>query len=283
MKRLGRFLWIPFLLVTCLSCTSGPVVEQKRLIVGIVSYGEGQRSLEQYADFKTYLEQSLKSIVELEPALNEVQAVQQVERQSWDLVFAPPGLAAIAISQARYLPLFPREGGNAQRSVIVVQQDSAPQQLSDLAQQVIALGQEGSATGFYFPIYNLYGLTLKQVRLAPTPKQTLEWVASGEVTAGALSLAELERFRSDFGTATFRVLHRDVHPVPSGALLVGPTVERNFQAQIRQVLEEIPSEVASAAGFVSNAPPPDYTYLIQVVKQVRPIAQRIKEQPAPLY
>ena len=188
-----RLFGVQILLFFLAACGTTEISGQKKLNVGVVSYGQGSRSLDQYANLKTHLESQLKSIIDLEPAYNEVQAAQQIERQQWDIVFAPPGLAAIAISEARYVPLLPQTGSGQERSVLVVKEESPIKQLSDLGNQVVALGQEGSATGYYFPVFNLYGLTLAQARFAPTPKTVLEWIDNGEVVAGALSIAELEQ------------------------------------------------------------------------------------------
>lgn len=282
---LSRRLFLSCSLITVLlsACGSTGSKTQKRLTIGIVSYGEGQQSLEQFEDLKVHLEGSLKSLIEIEPAFNERQAIQQIERQSWDIVFAPPGLAAIAISQEQYIPLLPREGGIKGQSVIVVLDNSPAKSLKDLANQPLALGQEGSATGYYLPVFNLYGLTLSKVTLAPTPKAVLQFLEEGKAAAGALSVAEFEQYRSDFSSTKFRILFRDSHTVPAGSVLVGPTVERNFQKEIQSALEAAGSPVAASAGYITNADPPDYSYLIKVVKQVRPIAKRIKETPAPLY
>lgn len=279
----NRFLSFSLLFYALLGCTSSELSGQKKLVVGVVSYGKGSNVAERYAPLKTHLERQLKSIIEIEPAYNEVQAVQQIERKAWDIVFAPPGLAAIAISEDQYLPLLPQTGIETERSVIVVRQDSPVTQLNDLANQTVSLGQVGSATGYYLPIYNLYGITFAGIRLSPTPRTTLEWVSKGEVMAGALSVTELNQYRGDFGSTKFRILARDTHQIPSGSVLVGSTVERNAQEQIRKALETAPAPVAAAAEYVTNAKPPDYGYLIKVVKRVRPIAKRIKEKPAPLY
>jgi phosphonate transport system substrate-binding protein len=266
-----------------LGCVSTDSAEQKRLIIGVVSYGEGNRALEQYGGLKDYLQRSLQCIVELEPVLNEIQATAKIERKSWDLVFAPPGLAAVAIQQYSYEPLFPRVGGSVDRSVIVVKQESDLKDVSALANRRIALGQEGSATGYYFPLYNLYGLTLADIRFAPTPKAVLDWINTNQVEAGALSIRELEEYRAAFNPTQFRILLHDRHTVPSGSLLVGPTVERNWQNQISTMLKQAPPNILASAGLVTTAAPPDYAYLIQVVQRVRPISQRIKEKPAALY
>ena len=280
---LRRFFGLQLLLLLLTACGSAELSEKRKLAIGVVSYGDGRQSIEQFDALKTHLESELKSIVELEPAFNEVQAIQQIDRQSWDLVFAPPGLAAIAISQKQYLPLLSESGGEKERSVIVVRNESPIQNIKGLSNKVVALGHEGSATGYYLPVFNLYGLTLAEVRLAPTPKTILMWISNGTVAAGALSIAELDQYRGDFGPTKFRVLFRDVHPVPAGSVLVAPDVDRNEQQQILQALETVPPRVSSSVGYVSNTKPPDYTYLIQVVKRVRPIAQHIKEKPAPLF
>ncbi len=272
---------VTFLLTACAQTTDSST--KKRLTIGIVSYGEGQRSLEQFEGLKAHLGTTLKSLIELEPALNERQAIQQIERQRWDLVFAPPGLAAIAIAEEQYLPLFSLAESVQEKSAVVVPYNSPAQSLQDLASKPLALGQEGSATGYYLPVYNLYGLTLSEVKLAVTPKEILQLVESGNTAAGALSIAELQRYRSDFPETKFRVLNRDSHTVPPGSVLVGPTVERNFQEEIRAALESAGSPVTSAAGYIPTSGSPDYSYLIKVVKRVRSIDARIKEKPAPLF
>lgn len=279
----SRRLFLLNLLFLLTSCLASQERETGKLTIGVVSYGEGERSLEQYSALKDYLATQLKTIIELEPVYNEVMALAQIRRRTWSLVFAPPGLAAIAISEEQYLPLLPLEGLRRVRSVIVVRDENPVQKLNDLAGKVIALGQPGSATGYYLPIYNLYGLTLAEVRFAPTPKTVLQWIDQQEVVAGALSLAEFERYRKDFSQTKFRILYTDLSTVPAGAILVGPTVERNQQEQIRKVLKSVSPSIAAAAGYIPNAKAPDYGHLIEVVKRVRPIAERIKEKPAPLH
>jgi phosphonate transport system substrate-binding protein len=142
--------------------------------------------------------------------------------------------------------------------------------LKELRNQTVALGQPGSATGYFFPIYNLYGLTLSELMLAPTPKTVLEWVAQGKATAGALSREEFNSY-SQLSQIQFRVLHIDPHDVPTGVVLIAPTIERNLREQIRQIMNQAPSIVAQEAGFVPNGPLPDYRYMISVVKRVRSI------------
>ena len=65
------------------------------------------------------------------------------------------------MAEANYLPILPLLGTPNQKSVLVVRHDSPVQVLGDLANQTIALGAAGSATGYYLPLYDLYGLEFR--------------------------------------------------------------------------------------------------------------------------
>jgi phosphonate transport system substrate-binding protein len=263
-----------YTLTACNRSTDNSVIG--RYSIGVVSYGKSNTSLKQYADFKNYLGSELKSSIEFEPVYNEVRALEQISRKKWDLVFAPPGLAAIAISRYNYEPIMPLEGGDKSRSIVVVKQDSPLEERQDLAGKVIALGQKGSATGYYLPLYNLYGLNFQEILYAPTPQKILQWLDEDKVSAGALSLAEYNLYRRDFSPNSFKVIHIDQHPVPPGAILISDRIERNQEAQIIVILTNTPSFIAASAGFLPNEKLPDYSYSIEVIKRV----QEISETPA---
>jgi phosphonate transport system substrate-binding protein len=254
-----------------------------RLSIGVVSYEEREDSLQRFDELKTYLGQQLKSLIELEPAYNEVKALQQIQRQNWDLVFAPPGLAALAISKYKYTAIFPLAGTLDNRSILVVLRNSSINQVRQLEGKTIALGQVGSATGYYLPLYNLYGLTLAQIRLAGSPLEVLSLVATKQVHAGAMSLQQFNDERPNFANVQFRVINSDSRPVPSGAVLLSPNLERRLSEDLQAILQQTPSSIAASAGFIPNADPPDYNYLIKVVERVNQISENVKGQPAYLH
>lgn len=270
-SRFSRRFFLTQLLLLA-ACRSGSSQSQVyELIVGTVSYLEGEQTINQYDRFINYLGEKTRSLVRLEPTFNENKALERIRNRAWSLVFAPPGLAAIAISQEQYQPLFPLEGLTNLRSIIVVLEDSKVRNIQELAGKTVALGQPGSATGFYLPIFNLYGLTLAEILLAPTPKTVLEWVAGGKAVAGALSQKEFDDYQAQFGQTAFRVLYSDPHNVPLGVVLIAPTVERNRQENIRMVLSEAPSVLAQETGYIPTGDVPDYNYMIAVVERVRSI------------
>lgn len=253
---------------------------QGKLVVGIVSYDASGSSIDKFDRFKTYLEQSTRSLVELEPAFNEIKAVEQIHRRLWSLVFAPPGLAAIAIGSEQYIPLFVLQGPFNQRSVLLVLDSSPIKTLADLRNQIVALGEPGSATGYYLPLYDLYGLTLSEIRFAPTPKTALEWLNQGTVAACALSEEEFQQYRRTFSTQ-FRVLHTS-RLMPAGVVLLAPTVERNQQQAIEAAMRKAPSSIIGDAGYIPDAALPNYEQFISLVAKVRPLEERVREKPAVL-
>ncbi|BAY26081.1 hypothetical protein NIES2100_58920 [Calothrix sp. NIES-2100] len=281
-KLSRRFFLFQILFLVVHACKPKPPGEGE-LKIGTISYGSGEEIITQYAKFNRYLAEKTKSHIKLEPAFNENKAIERLEARAWDLVFAPPGLAAIAIARYQYVGLFPLVGVSNLRSVFVVRAESPIQELKQLQGQTVALGQPGSATGYYFPLFNLYGLTLTDVISAPTPRTVMEWVAIGKATAGAVSITEYNLYSSQLQQTQFRILYTDPHYVPPGVVLIGPNVERNRQEYIRKVLGDFPSTLAQEVGYVPNGTLPDYQYMISVVERVKLITPQLQTKPVRLF
>ncbi len=255
-----------------------PVNQHKKktehLLIGVISYDQEEQM--PYKRFNHYLSSLLKAYVEIEPTFNERKALERIQTQAWSLVFAPPGVSAIAINDFQYLPIFPmQEDRSNRRSILVVRDDSPVLELKQLEGKAIALGQVGSATGYYFPIYNLYGITLAKVLFAPTPKTILQWIAEEKVIAGALSIKEFNLYSPQFSSTEFRILYTDSHLVPPSTILLAPTIDRTYQSQIIEIMKNAPPDLVQEVGYVPNASVPNYQYMISVVKRVRTIASRL--------
>jgi phosphonate transport system substrate-binding protein len=278
-----RFLFFFLCGILLFGCNTSQPSSLNKLTIGVVRLGDQGQSLKAYLELKNYLSEQLNSFVELEPAYNERKALSEIERQRWDLIFAPPGLAVIAIAKAQYRSILTLEGGLKTRSIIVVLEESSLNQLSDLTNKIVALQQPGSATGYYLPIYNLYGLTLAEIRLASTAKQSLTWLTNKEVDAIALSLQEFNLLRTDFPNHQLRVLFTDSHDVPNGSILVASRIDANQEEQILKALVNASPSISASTGYLSNVPLPDYTYLLKVINRVIPLVDEIKEKPVQLY
>ncbi len=282
-SKVSRRIFISQMLLALAACTTEKTILNKRLVIGIVSYGQGQQTVERLSNLSKYLSEKLKTIIEIEPAYNERMAIERIKRNSWSLVFANPGLAAIGISQYQYWAMFPLELGSSSRSIIVVNKDSSLNKLQDLQGKKVALGQQGSATGYYLPLFNMYGLTLASAQFASTPKLSLELLSKGEVDAAALSLQEFNSHKSKLDSSDFRILFRDSHIVPSGSVLCSPRVERKSADVIRDYMKKAPLSIIREAKYIPNVSPPDYKHMIGVVKRVGLIAKNINSQPVRIF
>lgn len=282
--KLSRKLFVMVLLfITIGGCKPAPTNLNGQLVIGVVSYSEGEQILDKYTDFNRYLAKTTGARVELEPAYNENRALERIQSKAWSLVFASPGVAAIAIADHQYRPLYIVQGFNHARSILVVRNDSPIKELKQLEGKTVALGQQGSATGYYFPIYNLYGLTLAEVLFAPTPKIVLELVAQGKAAAGALSLAEYNLYSPSLSNTQFRVFYVDPHNVPPDVVLIAPNIEPNRQEQIRKIMSAAPLSIVREIGYVPNVLVPNYDYMISVVRRVRSIDSNVRQKPARLF
>jgi phosphonate transport system substrate-binding protein len=269
------------LFLTCLflsSCGARRSIQTEQLTIGTLSYKSGQRQISQYDDLKQYLEEKLQSIVQIEPTFNENKALERIRAKAWSLVFAPPGLAAIAMSQYRYTPLMPLNDNNNFNSILVAKKNSPYRDLQSLAGKKLAIGQLGSATGYYFPIYNLYGLTLAELIPSATPMAVLEAVAQGRADVGALSRHEFDTYKSEIPQTEFQIVFVDQHKVPAGAILVSSDIELKLQDSIHQILQSTPPIIAQKAGFIPQGVVPDYKYTISVVDRVRAILPTDRSQ-----
>lgn len=268
-----------------ISCTPRSSINLEKLTIGVVSYGEQTVSIERYKGLKEYLARKTNSIVEFEPAFNELQALEQIQRKNWSIVFAPPGIAAIAMARELYTPIFPLEKiSNLERAVIITKADNDNiNNLTDLAYRTIALGKQGSAAGYYLPLYDLYGLTLADVIFAPTPQHILELVSQGEVESGALAEYEYEFYRRrDFPNTEFKILHKS-RWIPAGLVLISPNIEYHRQEQIKTIMIEAPADIVADAGYVPTFEIPDYQEFIKLVEKVQPLEEKVRETPAQLF
>jgi phosphonate transport system substrate-binding protein len=253
------------------------------LVIGVISYGESKKTIERFARFRKYLGEKTGAIIRLEPAFNENIAIQGILNHYWSLVFATPGLAAFAKAKHQYLPIFPLQIDVNSNSILIVRLESPLKNLKDLQDKTVALGIAGSATGYYFPLYNLYGLTLASILEAPLPETVLEWVAQGKADAGAVSSEELRLHRKKFPDVEFRILFTDTHNVPSGSVLIGPNVERSRQDLIRKHMIEAPLNLIQEIGYVPNGKIPDYKHMISVVNRVTAINGNLRSKPIRIF
>lgn len=282
--KLCRRSFILQILFTIAACSAEEVsTKQLELVVGIVNDGDSTQTLDKFARFKEYLGNKTKTIVQLEPTFSETVAIQRIQSQTWSLVFAPPGLAALANTLYKYELLFSLGIDVNSRACLVVRSDSKLRDLKDLQNKTVALLSPGSATGYYVPLYHLLGLTLKEVLFASTHKEILQLVADKKADVGAVSLKEFNLYQNQPSNVNFRILFSDKENLPPGAVLIASSVESRNQDLIEKYMREASPTLVQEVGYIPNGNVPDYKYMNSVIERVAPLAARLKSKPVRLF
>ena len=81
-RLLILFLSILLGIVLAIGCASRSPSGEK-LVIGVVSYDAGASSIDKYENFQNYLASQTKTIVELEPAFNDLTSVEEVNLGFW--------------------------------------------------------------------------------------------------------------------------------------------------------------------------------------------------------
>jgi phosphonate transport system substrate-binding protein len=257
--------------------------KQIELVIGIVNSDDSTQTLSKFARFKEYLGNKTHKVIQLEPTFSETIAIERIQSQSWSLVFAPPGLAALANTLYKYELLFSLGINVNSRACLVVRSDSKLRDLKDLQGKTVALLSPGSATGYYVPLYHLLGLTLKEVLFASTHKEILQLVADKKADAGAVSLEKFNLYQNQPSNVNFRILFSDKENLPPGTVLISSSIENNNQDLIEKYMREASPTLVQEVGYIPDGDVPNYKYMNSVIERVAPFTARLKSKPVRLF
>ncbi|MBE9180202.1 PhnD/SsuA/transferrin family substrate-binding protein [Oculatella sp. LEGE 06141] len=253
---------------------------KRQLLIGAVADGD---QIAPFQELEGYLEQELGVPIDLETTPNELRAIAQIKQNAWHLIFASPGVAAIAIAEG-YVPIFSLNSATHLSSVLVVRDDSAIKTLEDVNGATLALGHRGSATAYFVPLWNLYGITLNKIVFA-NANTALTWLEQSIVDVAAMSQAELEAYRKR-SQISVRVISIDRRQqVPAGSVVISPDIDQNQQILLEKAMKQAHPNLIQGTGYVPNAPIPQYEEWIAFINQLQRIEGRIREDisPVPLY
>ena len=251
------------------------------LVIGVLS------SPDQYQPLADYLRAELGSdlmdvIVEGDSDLSYQEAKNQISQQNWDLVFAYSPMNSMAAHDvgyqwvARMFPEFPP----FYQSVLYVRADSPINSITDLnSSHTIALNNFGSASGFYRPIYDLYGKTLRVI-MQRGGGQIKELVLSGEadVGAGPLGVAEDD--------PELKIIHVSTD-IPGSGFYLSPLLSPSDRERLTQILLSAPDEIRDQreGANYGEGVEPDWQEFRRISLRVEEIIQcrTFQEDPVPLF
>ena len=261
------------------ACADGPSDQQAlcgeggRLRVGLVGSEEGRRGsagviLAEREQFKLreLLTASSRCDVLLEPVLSSEQARLRLRNREWDLAFLPPGLTAVALEQEGQFSLV-RQLGRRQnsKSQLIVRADSRFKTRADLRGARLGLLPRGSLTGFYLPLFNLYGLTLSQVGYELTYQDLMLGLQNGEFDVIAWDGALPAK------GSNIRVIHEDTHAIPLGALVLSQRLLAQDYKPFVQKLDDNVSQLPSSLGYATGVIPD-----LLILQELRAIVSNVE-------
>jgi serine/threonine protein kinase len=241
----------------------------------------GYNDLSNY--FKTKLQERFGNDVSVKLHIIDASSDQALERakqdikaQKWELAFtAAPMLSATAVANKYQFAARMSPDRTQSESVLVVRKDSPIQSLDDLtADKTIALADFNSAPGFYMPVYDLYGKTLR-VDMNNTSRESISKVRSGQVDVGTSHYSNTVKKATDL-----RVLHVS-RAIPLAGVYLAPTLTKQDQKLVTDLLLAAPPSIQKNARYRAGNPV-DYTEFLKVVNRVEEITSCSNWQANPV-
>jgi serine/threonine protein kinase len=203
-------------------------------------------------------------------------AKQDIKAQKWELAFtAAPMLSAAAVANKYQFAARMSPDRTQNESVLFVRKDSPIQSLDDLtADKTIALADFNSAQGFYMPVYDLYGKTLR-VDMNNTSREGINKVRAGQVDVAASNNSPALKKATDL-----RVLHVS-RAIPLAGVYLAPTLTSQDQKLVTELLLAAPPSIQKNARYGAGNPV-DYTEFLKVVNRVEEITSCTNWQVNPV-
>ena len=259
--------WLPLLAVLVTTACGGRQTSDvalcgsgARLRVGLVGAAEGraQSAAQLLPDQDQFRLRELLTVasrceVQLEPVLSSEQARLRLQSGDWDLAFLPPGLTALALEQGGSYGLVRQLGRRSNaKSQMLVRADSGFETRGDLRGRRLGVLPRGSLTGFYLPLFNLYGLRFSEVHYALSYAELRAMLTNGEVDViawdGSLPI----------DSTRFKVLHEDSHVIPLGALALSQSLLQSDHQPFLRQLDENVTQLPPSLGYASGVIPEPY-------------------------
>lgn len=162
-------------------------------------------------------------------------------------------------------------------SALFVRSDSPIQSLADIKTTTrVALVHVGSASGFYVPVYDLYGKSIT-VNLVKSHGEIRELVRSGKADVGASIASDIAN------TPEFRIIHRS-RAIPVAGVFLSPKLSQSDQNQIKQIFTQAPKNTKQKAGY-HTIEEPNYDYIGQISMKTEEIMKcaNFNENPVQLF
>ncbi len=228
-----------------------------------------ENNIAAYQELGKHLDNSIKElkvemIAENEPS-SYLRAIQKIKNKQWSVVFAYSPIISVEAEKNGYKPIatmFPGEPGYT--SAIFVKSNSKIREIRDINRNhTILLKNFYSASGFYFPIYELAndGNIEVNVEFAESSK-ILEEVEKGNIDIGVAPLEEVKD--------NFHVLAVSRY-IPGSQVYASPDLSEKDRNILKDILLNAPSQIQKNAKYGQIVSPQNYSEFARIIDKVQGI------------
>jgi ABC-type phosphate/phosphonate transport system substrate-binding protein len=261
-----------------------PKISNSTITVGILTSPADYRELSDYlrkelvpANYFDYLQgKQVGIIIEGDRSLSYQEVKKRLAAKKWDIVFArSPMIARFSQKQSySYLAgMFPDKA--TYKSGIFVKANSPIRSINDIkSNTLVALGDFNSASGFYMPVYDLYGKTFSaKIARNESPRSM---VSQSKAEVGTVAIGDQLKPNNP----EFRIIHTS-RDIPGSGVYLSPQLASQHQ-QIKQVLLAASKNITKKVNY-GNVPEPNYTEFDKIIDRVDSIIECVDFDKTPTH
>jgi ABC-type phosphate/phosphonate transport system substrate-binding protein len=258
-------------------------ISTSTITIGILTSPADYRELGDYlrkelvpANYFDYLQgKQVGIIIEGDKSLSYQEVKKRLAAKKWDIVFArSPMISRFSQKQSySYLAgMFP--GSATYKSGIFVKANSPIRSINDIkSNTVVALG-DFSASGFYMPVYDLYGKTFSaKIARSESPRSM---VSQGKAEVGTVAIGDQLKPNN----SEFRIIHTS-RDIPGSGVYLSPQLASQHQ-QIKQVLLAASKSITKKVNY-GDVPEPNYTEFDKIIDRVDSMIECVNFEKTPIH
>lgn len=248
-------------------------LDASKITIGTLWKPESQQKLTEYlednvapSNFWSYLQgKRISIVVDGDKTLAYTEAKKRMRDLEWDIAFTTSPILSIFADDLGYdwgFRMFP--GSPFYQSGLFVRNGSPIQSIDDVDSQTrIALGGFNSSSSFYYPVYALYGKTIK-VETGNRGQKIVDLVRTGKADVGAAAIGDSIREDSD---VTVIHVSRDL---PSSSVYFSPQLSEADRKSLKALMRSASDAIQNDSNF-GEGNKPDYTELRKIVARVEEV------------
>ncbi len=237
------------------------------LIIGGLSKGSNVLNYQKLQDYlgKTWVNVDIDILDETDPS-SYLKAKQKIRNREWSIVFAYSPIISAEAEKFGYTAIatmFP--GSNKYQSVLLTSKTSKLENISDLDETyTVIFKNSNSASGFYFPLYELYQSGGKPitVNVEFDSKTVEDRILKDKNLVGAFSYSDDKKGEFD----KFKQISSS-RAIPGSQVYISPSLSKDKEKIVKKLLNAS-KDIKDSANYGHLESPQDYTEMNKIKEKV---------------